>query len=66
MTNSKKEPKAPKDFSKLTGVLQLFVVVSVAYMSYVVILGTSGYGPRAMTAPAILWAATQLVKRFTK
>lgn len=61
-----KEPKAPKDFSKIWNVLLLFVVVSVCYMAYVVILGTSGWIPKAMTAPALLWAAGVLVRQFTK
>jgi hypothetical protein len=61
-----KEPKAPKDFSKVVGVLELFVVVSISYMTYVVVLGTDGYIPKALTLPAAVWVATQLVKRFTK
>jgi hypothetical protein len=63
------EPKAPKikkDYTKLTGMLELFVVSSVAFSSYVVIMGVQSMTPRLLLAPQILWAAIQLVKRFTK
>lgn len=63
------EPKAPKnkkDYTKLTGMLELFVVASIAFSSYVVIMGVQSLTPRLLLVPQILWAAYQLVKRFTK
>lgn len=59
-----KKPNNKKD--SIIGVLQLFTVISIGYMSYIVILGTEGLAPKIMTVPAIAWAATVLVKRFTK
>lgn len=64
--NSKKEPKAPRDFNKLTGVLQLFVLISVSYSTYVVFLGTNGYAAKVMLIPQAIFAAYLAVTKFTK
>lgn len=48
----------------IIGTLQLFTVVSIGYMSYVVILGTDGIVPTIMSAPALIYASVVLVKKF--
>jgi len=50
----------------IMGVLQLFVVVSIAYSSYIVIAGTDGLVPKLLVIPQILWAVIILVMKFTK
>lgn len=66
MSRKTKEPKAPKDFSKVVGVLQLFVLVSVSYSTYVVFLGTNGYAAKVMLVPQAIYAAYLAVIKFTK
>lgn len=56
----------PRDFSKLTGMLELFVVASASYMAYIVILGTEGLTPKVLTAPALIWVVVKLVQKFMK
>lgn len=59
-------PKKSKSYKlKTVGIMQLFVIVSIAYMAYVVILGTDGIVPKVMCAPALIWATLILVLRFT-
>lgn len=69
-TNNKKaEPKAKKNInlkSATMGVMQLFVVASIAYSTAVIAMGTEGYVPLALVAPQALWAVCTLVKRFSK
>ena len=50
----------------IMGVLQLFVVVSIAYSSYIVIAGTDGLTPKLLVIPQIMWAVIILVMKFTK
>lgn len=68
--NSKKEVAPKKKNIKLKattqGILELFVVCSIAYSTTVIALGTEGYISVALTAPAVLWAGLVLVKRFTR
>ncbi len=61
-----KEPKAPKDFSKVTGVLWLLVIASIAFSSYIVIMGVEQLVPKLMLVPQVLFAAYEAVRRFTK
>ncbi len=63
--NSKKVTKS-RDFSKINGVLQLFVLVSIGYSTYVVFLGTEGIGPKLMLIPQALYGAYLAVIKFTK
>jgi len=64
----KKEIKArePRDYSAILGLLQVFVLVSIAYSTYIVALGTEGYTPKVMLVPQALYAAILLLKKFTK
>lgn len=59
-------PKKERNFSKITGILQLFVLVSVAYSTYVVYLGTEGIAPKVMLVPQAIFAAVIAVQKFTK
>lgn len=65
MKKTKTEP-VPRDFTGIFGILSLFTIVSVSYMAYVVILGTSGIYPKVMCIPAVIWAAILVIKRFVK
>lgn len=67
----KKAEKAPKTRNPLNlggimGVLQLFVVASISYSSYIVIMGTDGLIPKLLIAPQIAWATVILITKFTK
>jgi len=73
MANKTKQTKAEKpkkDFTKLKqstiGVLELFVVFSIAYSTYVVFMGLEGVERLVMVAPQVLWAVFTLIKRFTR
>ena len=60
------EPKAPRNYSKVTGVAMLLVIASIAFSSYIVIMGVEQLVPKLMLAPQIMFAAIEAVKRFTK
>lgn len=47
------------------GVLQLFVLASIAYSTYVVYLGTDGYAPKVMLIPQAIWATLLAIQKFT-
>lgn len=57
--------KEPRSYDSVIGMLQIFVLVSIAYSTYIVALGTHGYAPKIMLIPQALWAAILLVRRFT-
>lgn len=61
-----KEPKAPKDFNKVKGVLQLFVLTSISYSTYIVFLGTTGIAPKVMLAPQAIFGVILAIHKFTK
>lgn len=65
MTNKKITEAKPRDFSKLMGVLQLFVLVSICYTVFVVYTGTTGLAPKLMLIPQALFAAVLAVRKFT-
>lgn len=65
-TNKSKPSKKQRSFNGIIGLLQLFVVASVAYSTAVIVMGTEGYIPWALVAPQALWAVCVLVKRFSK
>lgn len=48
------------------GLLQVFVLVSIAYSTYVVVLGTDGLTPKVMVVPQTLYATVLLVNKFLK
>ena len=69
MSKQTKAEKPKKDYKlkeKTSGVFNLFVVVSIGFMAYMVILGTSDIVNYVLTAPALIWATVQLVVRFSK
>ena len=63
---STKPAKEPRNYNAILGVLRLFVVASIAYTSTVIIMGTDGITPIALTVPQILWATIILIKQFSK
>ena len=66
MSIKNKEPKAPRDFNKVKGVLQLFVLASISYSTYIVFLGTNGPAPKVMLVPQALFAVVLAFQKFTK
>lgn len=61
------EPKKTKRSNiNIIGILQLFVLGSVCYSTYVVFLGTSGWSPKVMLIPQALFAAVLAVQKFNK
>jgi len=50
----------------IIGVLQLFVIASIAYTTTVIVMGTDGLLPVVLTIPQAFWASVVLVKQFTK
>lgn len=57
--------KAPRNYDSMLGILQVFVVVSIAYSSFLVVTGTEGVTPKVMVVPQVLFAAILFVKKFT-
>ena len=51
--------------SNTVGILQLFVIASISYSTYVVALGVDGWIPKLMLVPQVLWAAMLLLQKFT-
>jgi nitrogen fixation protein FixH len=49
-----------------TGVAMLFVVASIIFMSVIIYMGTDDLVSKALTVPAVVFAAAELVKRFSK
>lgn len=65
MTNKTPKTKQPKNLSgKIEGMLMLFVIGSISYTTTVIIIGTEGYIPLALTAPQAIFAAFVLAKNF--
>jgi flagellar basal body-associated protein FliL len=50
----------------IIGVGSLLVIASIAAMVAIIWLGTDGVISRLLTVPAMIFAALQLVNRFTK
>lgn len=50
----------------IMGILTLFVIISIAYTSWVVIQGTDDPIHRIMLVPMVLWAVIKLFKQFIK
>lgn len=48
------------------GLLQVFVLVSIVYSTYVVAMGTDGYIPKVMLVPQALYAGYLLVVKFMR
>lgn len=66
---SKEKTNTPKKSRNIKadtiGILQLFVLASIAYSTYVVFLGTDGIAPKVMLIPQALWATLLAVQKFT-
>ena len=52
--------------SVIIGIMELFVIVSIAFMSFVVITGIQDMIAKLITLPAILWAVYKMIIKFTK
>lgn len=50
----------------IIGICELLVVASIAYMTSVIVMGTEGYIPAVLSAPAAIYAVVRLFKNFTK
>jgi hypothetical protein len=59
-----KAAKGPRNFDGILGLLQVFVVVSIAYSTYIVALGTEGYTPKIMLIPQALYASILVIRKF--
>jgi hypothetical protein len=47
------------------GILSLFVLVSIAYSTYMVAVGTDGVAPKVMLVPQALFAACLAIYKFS-
>lgn len=71
-SNSEKVSKQTKNKSLksfthgIMGIMTLFVVVSIAYSSWVIVQGTEDQIHRIMIMPMVIWAVATLVKQFLK
>lgn len=63
---TKKKFDKAKAKSAFNGVAMLFVVASITFMSVIIYMGTDDLVSKALTAPAVAFAALELVKRFSK
>jgi len=66
---SNKADKPKKNYNikqKTNGILQLFVIVSISYMSYVVLMGLDDIISKILVAPALIWVALTLTSKFVK
>ena len=52
--------------SVIIGIMELFVIVSIAFMSFVVITGMQDTIAKLIALPAILWAVYKMIIKFTK
>ena len=71
MTNkadrSDKATKKPKNISaKIVGISLLLVVLSIAYTTTVIFMGTDGIEAKVLTTPQIIFAVVLALKQFTK
>lgn len=58
--------KPPRNYASLIGMLQVFVLVSIGYSTYIVFLGTQGVAPKVMLVPQALWGSILVIKKFVK
>jgi hypothetical protein len=64
--NNGEKPAKKRISYNVVGLLQIFVVVSIAYSTYIVALGTQGYAPKIMLVPQTLYAGLLFVNKFSK
>lgn len=60
------EAKEAGKYDAILGLLQVFVVVSIAYMAYLTYFGTTGFAPKVMAGPAVIYASLLVIKKFVK
>lgn len=64
---SNKATKKPKNISaKIVGISLLLVVLSIAYTTTVIFMGTDGIEAKILTTPQIIFAVVLALKQFTK
>lgn len=51
---------------QIVGALELFVVCSIGFMSFIVITGLEDVVSKLLTIPALVWAVMKLVTKFTR
>ena len=61
-----KEKKNYNVHAKMVGILELFVLVSICYSTFVVYMGVEDTIAKLMLVPQVLFVAVTLTKRFTK
>lgn len=63
---SKKNKTVEKKSYNLNGLLQVFVVASIAYTTAIILMGTDGYINYIMTAPQAIYAGWLIITKFLK
>lgn len=62
----KTKPTKNKTDINVIGILELFVVASVLFMAYIVIMGVDDVVAKVCTVPALIWCVVVLVNKFSK
>ena len=63
--STKKPAKKPSKLTgKIQGIAMLFVILSIAFSSYVVIMGVDDMLPKALLIPQVLFATCELTRKF--
>lgn len=66
-TTDKATNRKPKNISgKIVGISLLLVVLSIAYTTTVIFMGTDGIEAKILTTPQIILAVVLALKQFTK
>ena len=66
-TTDKATNRKPKNISdKIVGISLLLVVLSIAYTTTVIFMGTDGIEAKVLTTPQIIFAVVLALKQFTK
>ena len=66
-TTDKATNRKPKNISdKIVGISLLLVVLSIAYTTKVIFMGTDGIEAKILTTPQIIFAVVLALKQFTK
>ena len=61
---SSKTKKTSRVLPIIQGLAMLFIILSISFSSYLVIMGTNDVLPKALIAPQVIFAGYQLVKKF--
>ena len=66
-TTDKATNRKPKNIrDKIVGISLLLVVLSIAYTTTVIFMGTDGIEAKILTTPQIIFAVVLALKQFTK